>query len=38
LTPAEQQALEARVAGINNPELRAALARLGTAVAGSRPR
>ncbi len=36
LTPREQQAVENRVAGIADPELRAALARLGTAVAGSR--
>ncbi|HVA15911.1 MAG TPA: DciA family protein [Stellaceae bacterium] len=32
----EQQAIETRVAGIADPELRAALARLGTAMAGSR--
>jgi len=38
LEPAEQQALDARVAGIADPELRAALTRLGTAVASSRPR
>lgn len=36
LTPAEQQALEARVAGIADPGLRDALARLGSAVTGSR--
>lgn len=36
LTPAEQGALDARVAGIADPDLRAALARLGAAVAGSR--
>jgi hypothetical protein len=37
LTPAEQREIEARVAGVADPELRAALQRLGTAVAGSRP-
>jgi hypothetical protein len=36
LTPAEEHALDARVAGISDPELRAALLRLGSAVAGSR--
>ena len=38
LDAAERGAIEARVAGIGDPELRAALARLGAAVAGSRPR
>ena len=37
LTAAEQREIEARVAGVADPELRAALQRLGTAVAGSRP-
>jgi hypothetical protein len=32
----EQRAIDARVAGVADPELRAALARLGSAVAGSR--
>jgi hypothetical protein len=36
LTAAEQGAIDARVAGIRDPELRDALARLGTAVAGAR--
>jgi hypothetical protein len=38
LAPAEREAIEARVAAVPDPELRAALARLGTAVAASRPR
>jgi hypothetical protein len=38
LTAAEQRALDARVAGVADPELRDALQRLGSAVAGSRPR
>lgn len=37
LTQAEQREIEARVAGVADPELRAALQRLGAAVAGSRP-
>lgn len=37
LTPAEQRDLDARVAGVADPELRNALQRLGAAVAGSRP-
>ena len=36
LSPEEQRAIDARVAGVADPELRAALARLGSAVAGSR--
>jgi hypothetical protein len=38
LSAVEQQALDARVAGVADPELRAALQRLGSAVAGSRSR
>jgi len=36
LSAEETRALEARVAGVADPELRAALTRLGAAVAGSR--
>ncbi len=36
LPPAEEAAIDERVAGIPDPELRAALARLGRAVAGAR--
>lgn len=36
LSAEEQSAIEARVAGVADPELRAALVRLGSAVAGSR--
>jgi hypothetical protein len=36
LSAEEQRAIEARVAGVADPDLRAALARLGSAVAGSR--
>lgn len=36
LSAEEQSAIDARVAGVADPELRAALARLGSAVAGSR--
>jgi hypothetical protein len=36
LSAEEQSAIEARVAGVADPELRTALARLGSAVAGSR--
>ena len=36
LSAEEQRAIDARVAGVADPELRAALARLGSAVAGSR--
>ncbi len=37
LTAAEEREIDARVAGVADPELRAALQRLGTAVTGSRP-
>jgi hypothetical protein len=36
LSADEQRAIDARVAGVADPELRAALARLGSAVAGTR--
>jgi hypothetical protein len=36
LSAEETRTIEARVAGVADPELRAALTRLGTAVAGSR--
>jgi len=36
LNAEEQRAIDARVAGVADPDLRAALARLGSAVAGSR--
>jgi hypothetical protein len=36
LSADEQRDIESRVAGVADPELRAALARLGTAVAGNR--
>jgi hypothetical protein len=36
LSAEEQRAVDARVAGVADPDLRAALARLGSAVAGSR--
>ncbi len=36
LSVEEQSAIDARVAGVADPELRAALSRLGTAVAGTR--
>ena len=36
LTAEEQRAIDARVAGVADPELRTALTRLGTAIAGTR--
>ena len=36
LSADEQNAIDARVAGVADPELRTALARLGTAIAGTR--